>query len=176
VRHLQSREGKSLRTTIASASALIRDAKYSINPRALQKWSQERLQLKILHDGSIEARFRYEGTTCSNLGRPLEYDYHVKLGTSEDGYRINELTCVPAPRDTGHTLQCEYLSNAEMFTRAIASEKPLLGKRLDEVLTWERPHLPSGCYCDADRRAHKWGLAFEVIHYALVEREKVVSP
>ena len=55
---------------------------------------------------------------------------------------------------------------------SIANEKPLLGKPLNEVLAWERPYDPSGCYCDSARRAHKWGLVFEVIHYALVQREK----
>ena len=38
------------------------------SPSALRKWSQERLQLNFLADGSVEARFRYEGTTCSNMG------------------------------------------------------------------------------------------------------------
>jgi hypothetical protein len=56
--------------------------------------------------------------------------------------------------------------------RAVASEKPLLGRPLDDVLEWQRPRSPSGCFCDADRRAHKWGLVFEVIHFTLVQREK----
>ena len=43
---------------------------------------------------------------------------------------------------------------------------------MNEVLTWQRASSPSGCYCDADRRAHKWGLVLEVIHYALAQREK----
>jgi hypothetical protein len=147
-------------------------AKYSLNLRALQKWSEERLQLKTLHDGSVEARFRYEGTTCSNLGQPLEYDYHVIVAAPESGYRILQSTCVPAPGDTGHACQCEYLANAQSLTRAIAGEKPLLGRPLNDVLAWQRAYTPSGCYCDADRRAHKWGLVLEVIHYALVRREQ----
>ena len=50
----------------------------------------------------------------------------------------------------------------------IAGEKPLLGRPLDEVLSWSRTPAPSGCHCTADSRAHKWGLALEAIHYALV--------
>jgi hypothetical protein len=57
----------------------------------------------------------------------------------------------------------------------IASEKPLLGQPLNDVLNWERSCESSGCYCDEDRRAHKWGLVFEVIHYALVQREKEMA-
>ena len=153
-----------------NASVLKTGAKYTINPRALEKWSKERLQLDLLRDGSVEARFRYEGTTCSNMGRALEFDYRVKLAPPEEHYRILETHCAPAPGDTGHQCQCEYLANAEAFMRSIAGEKPLLGKSLNDVLTWERSWNPSGCYCDAERRAHKWGLVLEVIHFALRRR------
>ena len=72
-------------------SVLNSNAKYSINPRALEKWANERLQLESTGDGSIEARFRYEGTTCSNMGRALEFDYRVKLAPPGDDYRILEM-------------------------------------------------------------------------------------
>jgi hypothetical protein len=157
------------------ASVLKTDAQYTINLRALEKWSKERLQLDFLRDGAVEARFRYEGTTCSNMGRALEFNYRVKLTPPEDHYRILELHCAPAPGDTGHQFQCEYLNNAKAFMRSITEEKPLLGKPLNDVLTWERSWNPSGCYCDAERRAHKWGLVFEVIHYALARHEKELA-
>lgn len=153
-------------------SVLDASAKYSVNLRALRKWSQERLQLQTRPDGSVEARFRYEGTTCSNLGRPLEFQYHVRLGPPAMGYRIVESSCAPAPGDTGHTAQCEYLNDAPGLMRSIADEKPLLGLPLSEVLTWQRAYNPSGCYCDRERRDHKWGLVLEVIHYALAQLEQ----
>jgi hypothetical protein len=151
--------------------AFARNAKYSVNVRALQKWSQDRLRLEFLPDGSVMAYFRYEGTTCSNMGRLLEFDYCVKLGTPGDHYKIIETSCAPSPDDTGHALQCEYLNNAAALTRSIATEKPLLGRPLNDVLTWVRPANPSGCFCDVERREHKWGLVFEVIHFALAQRE-----
>jgi hypothetical protein len=154
-----------------SASGLNLHSRYSLNSRALRKWSRERLQLKTLPDGSIEARFRYEGTTCSNLGRLLEYDYQVILAPGHDRHKIVAATCIPAPGNTGHPCQCEYLKDADSLMCAIAAEKPLLGRPLNDVLAWERAYSPSGCYCDADRRLHKWGLVFEVIHFALVQRE-----
>jgi hypothetical protein len=154
-----------------SASALDHHAKYSVKPRALEKWSRERLQLKALAGGLTAAQFSYDGTTCSNFGLPLSYEYHIKLGPARDGYRILEANCVPAPGDTGHASQCEYLNNTEQFMRAVQNEKPLLGRPLNDVLNWTRPYTPSGCYCDAAGRRHKWGLVFEVIHYALVQRE-----
>jgi len=151
---------------------LIHDARYSINARALRKWSQERLTLKRLPDGAVEAHFRYDGTTCSNMGQPLEFHYHIKLSPPADGYRITEANCAPAPGDNGHTQQCEYLNDAVALMGSIASEKPLLGRPLNDVLNWERAANPSGCYCDIERRLHKWGLVFEVIHHALVQNEK----
>ncbi len=146
-------------------------ARYTLNSRALQKWVDERLRLEALRDGSVNATFRYEGTTCSNLGLPLEFHYHVRLSPQNGTYRILGADCIPAPDDTGHTQMCEYLNDADSLIKSIVTEEPLLGRPLDEVFTWERRHSPSGCYCDADRRMHKWGLVFEVIHFALHQRK-----
>ena len=147
-----------------------RRARYTVNSRALQKWARERLRLETRADGSIEATFRYEGTTCSNLGVPLEFEYRVTLGPGEQDYRILEAEYAPAPGDAGHKAQCEYLNNADALLEAIAGEKPLLGRPLKEVLDWQRPSSPSGCYCAAESRMHKWGLVFEVIHFALASK------
>ena len=148
-------------------------AKYSINARALRKWSQEFLSLKVFPDGAVEARFRYEGTTCSNLGKPLAYDYRVRLLPPEKNFAIAEASCLPAPGDTGHTAQCAYQSDRAELQRHIASETPLLGQSLNDALAWQRPANPAGCFCEAASRAHKWGLVLEVIHFALAQRLKV---
>lgn len=153
-------------------SVLNSKAKYTINSRALEKWSKERLQLAFASDASVEAKFHYEGTTCSNTGRALEFDYHVKLAPREENYQVLEMNCAPAPGDTGNQFQCEYLNNAESLMQSIAGEKPLLGRPLNEVLNWKRGYDPSGCFCDLTRREHKWGLVLEVIHFALVQRQE----
>ena len=67
---------------------------------------------------------------------------------------------------------CRYRTEAEQLMAAIAADRPLLGRRLDEVLTWHRPTCSSGCYCEPASREHKWGLALETIHFALAGREK----
>lgn len=172
VNQLQSSLSENLLEKSAGVSGLSHGAKYSIGTKALQKWSQERLELKTLPDGSVEALFRYEGTTCANLGHPLEFHYRIKLGLAELGYVISDALCAPAPGDVGHTRQCEFLADAGSLMSHIAGERPLLGKPLNDVLSWARPYNPSGCYCDADRRAYKWGLAFELLHFALVQREQ----
>jgi len=82
----------------------------------------ERLSLER-RDGLIHARFRYEGTTCTNMGRALVFDYGVVMGPRELGYPILEQQCSRAG-DTGHTCMCKY---AEAMPE-IAREKPLAGQ------------------------------------------------
>jgi hypothetical protein len=152
--------------------ALNHCATYKINTKALDKWSKERLVLNVLDDNSIEAQFRYEGTTCSNTGRPLEFIYRVKLGASETQYKIQEAYCLPAPGDTGHTSMCQYIKDGRQLMSAIEREKPLLGKPLNAILDWNYMTNPAACYCNPISRQHKWGIVLQVIHYAMVSREK----
>lgn len=171
VRRLQSRGQGGSNRNVRNDSVLEPDAKYSINLRALEKWSRDRLQLSYLEDQSVEARFRYEGTTCSNMGRTLEFDYHVRLGSSDIGYIILGAYCAPADGDTGHMFMCQYLEDADSLMNAISNDKPLLGRPLKDVLTWRREYTPSGCYCGMGSREYKWGIVLEVLHYALQQRE-----
>ena len=57
------------------AVPLDRHGKYSVNAKALERWSDERLSVERRADGTLEAIFRYEGTTCSNLGRALRFPH-----------------------------------------------------------------------------------------------------
>jgi hypothetical protein len=159
---------------------LTRNAKYSVNTKALRRWADERLKLSVSEDGSAEARFRYEGTTCRNMGRQILFDYVVKVGPRHEGHPIRELHCGPAPGDEGHTFMCRYMTNAEHLMVAIDHEKPLLGQPLNDVLAWQRPPNNAGCYCEPASRKHKWGLVLETVHYALVrheaERDGVTGP
>jgi hypothetical protein len=153
-----------------------RSANYTVNARALKKWAQERVRLDFRKDGAVEACFHFDGTTCSNLGLPLAFDYHLALKPSGGGYTVVRSDCRPSPGDEGHKAMCAYLSDGEALMNEIDGEKPMLGRQLHEVLNWERPAVPSGCYCSADSRAHKWGLALEVIHYALAQTEAGTAP
>ena len=150
---------------------LDQDAAYSVNRRALKRWAEERLTLQVSQDGSLDALFRYEGTTCTNMGRPLTFHYTVKLGPRTEGYPIREQRCAPATGDTGHKAMCQYVENPETMMAAIDREKPLRGERLNAVLQWRREPSAAGCYCVASSRDHKWGLVLETIHYALVQKE-----
>jgi hypothetical protein len=140
---------------------------YGLSTKALKRWAAERLSLSTNGDGQVHALFRYEGTTCSNMGRPLMFDYRVTLGSRQDGYPIREQSCTPAPGDCGHEAMCEFLREGTRLIATIAEEKPLLGRPLDDVLGWKRPAIGPGCYCELEARQHKWGLVLETIHYAI---------
>ncbi len=150
---------------------LSRDPQYNVSTKALKRWAEERLSLELREDGTVDALFRYEGTPCTNTGRPLAFHYNVKLGPWREGYPIREQRCAPAPDDTGHRYMCQYVDNAAGLTAAIDSEKPLLGRPLNDVLSWQRSDSAAGCYCEPGSREHKWGLVLDTIHYALAQRK-----
>jgi hypothetical protein len=145
---------------------------YSVHPKALARWAANRLELTTCRNGTIYAKFRYEGTTCSNLGRRILCDYHITLGPREEGYTISSLSCTPAPSDEGYTSMCSYLEDAARLQESIDREQPLLGEPLRRVLDWDPPQSTAGCYCERSDRLRKWQLVFETIHFALVEREQ----
>jgi hypothetical protein len=156
----------------AHTAVLDRDADYTVNRKALERWAKERLKLSTHPDGSVDAVFRYDGTTCTNMGRPLAFRYLVKLGPPDEGYPIVAQQCEPIPGDTGHEHMCKYLEDPGPLMAAIAGEKPLRGESLNAVIGWQRAAAAAGCYCDAASREHKWGLVLETIHFALVQQEK----
>lgn len=158
---------RSARTVVSSP--LTHEAAYSVNRRALSKWASERLRLVPGELGTVQASFRFDGTTCSDQGRPLAFDYAVTLSGPQDGYTILESSCQPAPGDKGHTYMCAYLTDSDGLMQSLGRENPLVGRPLDDVLRWTRSTASSGCHCSADSRAHHWGLALETIHFALAQ-------
>ena len=159
------------RAPAKSAPAAV-DAVYGTSAKALKRWAAERLSISRGVDGHVDALFRYDGTTCTNMGRPLAFDYRVRLGPRHAGYPIEAQTCTPARGDEGHRAMCEYVRRGAGLIHDIASDAPLLGRPLEAVLAWKRPAAGPGCYCESDARAHKWGLVLETIHYALSEDDR----
>ncbi|HEY1805622.1 MAG TPA: hypothetical protein VGG45_14195 [Terracidiphilus sp.] len=156
---------------LPAATVLDADAEYTVNRKALQRWSEERLVIEPGPDGSIDVTFRYDGTTCTNMGRALAFIYKVKLGPRAEEYPILDERCGPAQDDTGHESMCKFVEDPDRLMSAIESEKPLLGRPLNSVLAWRREPSGAGCYCELQSRNHKWGLVLETIHYALVQKE-----
>ena len=145
---------------------------YGTSTKALKRWADERLTLHTSDDGTVNALFQYEGTTCSNMGRRLAFDYRVVLGPRGAGYPIQSQSCTPADGDDGYESMCEYLKEGHALIEQIAREAPLVGRPLDEALSWKRPAIGPGCYCEQDARLHKWGLVLETIHFALMNEPK----
>ena len=157
--------------TCTFAPCEFRRLPHTVNLKALKRWSEERLTLEPRADGGFDAVFRYEGTTCTNMGRPLCFDYRVRLGPRSEGYPICEQECAPARDDSGHRFMCAYIDHREALMSAIDAEKPLAGRPLHEVLSWRRAAQAPSCYCDEASRLHHWGLVLETIQYALTARE-----
>lgn len=158
------------------APAIDRNAQYRTNRKALERWAEERLSLRTQPDGSVDAVFRYDGTTCTNMGRPLAFLYRVRLGPRAEGYPIRDQKCSPAEGDDGHTFMCGFREDGDALMQAVEQEKPLNGQQLDAVLQWERVPSVAGCYCEASSRAHKWGIVLETIHFALAQKERTEAP
>ncbi|HYD54086.1 MAG TPA: hypothetical protein VEA99_15735, partial [Gemmatimonadaceae bacterium] len=154
---------------------LVLDARYTVNAKALRRWADERLVLEPGADGTIAARFRYDGTTCSNMGRAFRFEYTVTLGSRDAGYPVLAQRCAPAEDDEGHRAMCRYLKVGGRLLDEVAEEQPLLGRALDAVLGWHRAPAGPSCYCEREARTHKWGLVLETIHFALARRERAAA-
>lgn len=151
----------------AAAAPAPAPATYRISARALRKWAGERVWLDRRPDGEIRARFRFDGTTCSNLGQPLAFDYEVDLGPVEEGLVIRRASCQPAPGDDGFTRMCAYLNDADGLMEAIAAESPRTGVPLAAAMAESAAGLATGCHCTSEGRVHKWSMALQAIHFAL---------
>ena len=149
---------------------------YTVNAKALRKWAGERLKLHPTDDGGVEARFRYDGTTCTNMGRALAFDYRVKLGPRKEGFLIEQQECAPAAGNSGYQSMCRYLEQGEKLLTTIADERAELGSTLAEAVGRRRPAAAAGCYCEPASRDHKWGLVLQTLHYALHESPETGIP
>jgi len=155
-----------------TAAPLTQNGRYGFSTKALNRWAEHRLSLKRREDGTTEALFLFEAITCTSMGRPLKFQYHVKFGSQADGYPIREQKCVPHPTGTGPTSICEYSSKGDRWMSAIEQEGPLRGQPLNDVLSWNRTMNAANCHCEPTSRERMWGLVLETIHYALVQQEQ----
>ena len=144
---------------------------YAFPKKALERWSRELLELTFDDDQSVQARFRYDGNTCSNSGFPLSYTFNVELSSCDDGYRILSSSCRPRPEDGGTEAMCAYIADPAGLMNQMENYRPLLGSPLSEALDWAPDVMPSGCFCAQAHRDHKWRIVFQTIHYGLRKHE-----
>jgi hypothetical protein len=145
---------------------------YAFSEKALSLWTRKRLQLKFQPNHKLAARFRFEGSTCNNLGVPLIFDYHVGLERDADnGYRITRCSCRPADVDIGCGSMCAYLDNPIEYMAQMESYKPLAGLSLSDALNWNPSVSQAGCLCTRASQDHKWRIVLQTIHYALTNHD-----
>jgi hypothetical protein len=165
-------DGYWMRRPIVSASNVQTPSEYAFPAKALTLWRSKRLQLAVQPNQEIRARFRFEGSTCSNLGVPITIDYHIYLERNGgDGYRVTHSSCKPADGDVGVRSTCAYLDNPALHMAEMDSYQPLIGMRLDDALAWNPPISQSGCLCSQAAQNHKWRIVLQTIHFALVNHE-----
>lgn len=137
---------------------------YHFAPRALRRWRDERLTLTPRMEGGWQARFHFEGSTCGNVPFVLHYDIEVDAAGLIVG-----LHAAAAPGDEGHQSMCRHREDAASLRDELATQGPLRGRPLADVLAWKPATSPAGCVCTAPARAHKWLAALQTLHFALSE-------
>lgn len=141
---------------------------YAFAEKTLALWRRKRLQLRSTADGGVTATFRFDGSTCTNMGLPLAFVYSVDLCRELNGrYRIVRTDCQPLADRPGYQSMCAYLDNPEQFIAQLNEHRPLVGCLLDEALRWDVPASAAGCLCTQASRDHRWRTVFHALHYAL---------
>lgn len=141
---------------------------YAFPERTLARWQEKRLSLTALSGGKVQAMFRTDGSTCTNMGVPLQFIYQVSLQREENSeYRITDVSCCPAEESTGYQSMCAYLGNPDRFMAELEDYRPLVGRPLSEAIGWKVSTSPAGCLCTRPSQDHKWRIVLQTVHYAL---------
>jgi hypothetical protein len=99
-------------------------------------------------EGGWQARFHFEGSTCGNVPFVLHYDIEVDAAGLIVG-----LHAAAAPGDEGHQSMCRHREDAASLREELATQGPLRGRPLADVLAWKPATSPAGCVCTAPARA-----------------------
>src|SRR5688572_27465505 len=134
---------------------------YAIPEKALARWASERLHRERGADGGVVYSFALSGSTCTNV--PLETVMTVHL---DAGGTIRAASWRPAAGDGGCERTCAAQCHGRAFLSSVASCDEALGLTLHEAAFRDWDEEPSGCFCTAANRRHKWRNVFQALHYA----------
>jgi hypothetical protein len=132
---------------------------YAIPEKALQCWARDRLQRADGADGAMVYRFALTGSTCTNVS--LNVVMVVRINAQG---RIDSATSCPADGDAGWAAMCGSSPD-------IGRCDEVIGLTLDEAAFRDWHEEPSGCFCSAGNRRHKWRNVFQTLHYAQAHPE-----
>jgi hypothetical protein len=145
---------------------------YAFPEKALSRWRDTRLRITAQGADELLATFHFDGSTCSNMGIPLEFDYKVALRRDRNhGYHLVNCDCEPSDDHMGYQSMCAFLDKPERFMSQLAAHHPMIGRPLHEALTWRAPTSPAGCLCTKASQDHKWRIVLQTIHDALENHE-----
>jgi hypothetical protein len=136
---------------------------YAIPERAIRTWVTERLRRQPRAHGGVLYSFTLSGSTCNNMGVPLEVIMTVAVGA--DG-RIEAATSRPAAADFGCRAMCAAQGDGRRFFGEVGGCEEAIGLTLEQAAFRQWEEEPSGCFCTPGNRRHKWRNVFQTLHYA----------
>lgn len=139
---------------------------YAIAEKALRRWAKERLRQEPGPGGGAVYAFTLSGTTCNNMGLPLETLMIVEVDAAG---RITAASSRPGPGDTGCDAMCVCAAkrDAGRFLAESGGGGEAMGLSLSEAAFRDWAVEPSGCFCTEGNRRHKWRNVFQALHYAV---------
>jgi hypothetical protein len=140
----------------------------AIAQSALRRWASERLHRELRADGGVIYSFAMSGSTCNNMGVPLEV---IMTATVDASGRIESATSCPAPHDRGCDAMCQAQCDGRRFLADFGRCDEVVGFTLHEAAFREWNVEPSGCFCTAGNRRHKWRNVFQTLHFAATHGE-----
>jgi hypothetical protein len=132
---------------------------YAIPDKALRTWAEQRLRRRIRPDGGTVYAFALSGSTCRN--EPLEV---LMIVTVDAQGRIESATSEAAPGDRGCAAMCAVQCTGIRIE--CESCQDAIGLTLEQAAFRDWHVEPSGCFCTAANRRHKWRNVFQALHYA----------
>jgi hypothetical protein len=134
---------------------------YAIPTRSLARWAQERVGIENTADGAAVYSFSLSGSTCNNMGVPLEAVMTVVVRDR----KIERASAAPAANDRGCNAMCGAAGDGRRFLSESASCHEAIGLTLEQAAFRDWNVEPSGCFCTPGNRRHKWRNVFQTLHY-----------
>ena len=130
--------------------------------KALRRWVSERLRRQRRADGGTTYSFLLSGSTCGNV--PLEAVMSVTVNAAG---RIESASSRPVSASGGCDAMCAARGNCCRFFEDVGDCGEVAGLTLEEAAFRQWEVEPSGCFCTAAHRGHKWRNVFQVLHFAV---------
>jgi hypothetical protein len=144
-------------------------ADYAIAERALRRWANERVTTHPRADGGMTCSFLLSGSTCNNMGMPIEVEMIV---TTDGEGRIESARAYPSANDRGCHLMCGANGDATRFFTDAGDCREVIGLTIEQAAFRDWQVEPSGCFCTAGNRRHKWRNVFQTLHYTINKQGK----